>query len=179
MTLRVFSEIGLNPNFIEQLKKELKTDENTPIDLKTIVELAGFDFALYCCYALPDKCHSILREFAIWCVKQIRDLIPKEKLYLIDVAERYYDGKISEEEIEQIRYIAALSLSTKDISAKHAASAVWNLIYDNAVASAIFTSEEAAFAYAWVGGSWKDERYNEMRDKQKDKFLSLIGEYDD
>ena len=91
-----------------KLKFHLGEDygDDTPIDITTIIDSNGVDYALWCLSAVDGHARE-KRLYAYWCARQVPSL--KEDLSSVtalDVAERYANGAASNDELAAARAAA-------------------------------------------------------------------------
>jgi len=145
-TFRILREVGACKPRYRYLARKLggvkKYGEDKPIPILKILEINGFDDALWAlCIAMPvDKADKLLRLFNCWCVRNtplpdggtVWDLLEDERSRkAVEVAERYAHGKASEEDL------AAAGVAAWEASWQSDSCAVGSL------------AEEAAWTTTW------------------------------
>ena len=88
-----------------------------------------------------------LRLFAVWCVRQVQHLLKdKRSIEALDVAERYANGKATDEELKFARDAAGAAAWNARAAAWAAMDAAWAA---RATAWAAWAARAAARAAAW------------------------------
>ncbi len=111
------NKLNLGIPFFEEKKKLLtylgKTElDDEPLPFTTILESNGLNDALWCAQSAPEYSRD-WRLFAVWCARQVQDLIEDTRsLEAINVAENYALGIATEEEL-----MAAFFLARKAVKA--------------------------------------------------------------
>ena len=77
--------------------------DDEPLSLLTILDSNGLDDALWCLRAIEGHDKEI-RLYAVWCARQVQHLLTdKRSLAALDVAERYANGKATQDELNAAR----------------------------------------------------------------------------
>ena len=114
-----------------------------PLSLLTILDSNGLDDALWCLRAVEGHDREI-RLYAVWCARQVQHLLTdKRSLDALDVAERYANGKATDDELNAARD-AAWTAEAAAWGARDAAGA--------AARAAAREAADAAWGAAWVAG---------------------------
>ena len=114
-----------------------------PLSLLTILDSNGLDDALWCLRAVEGHDREI-RLYAVWCARQVQHLLTdKRSLDALDVAERYANGKATDDELNAARD-AAWTAEAAAWGAREAAGA--------AARAAAREAADAAWGAAWVAG---------------------------
>jgi len=125
----------------EKLLKHLgKTEsDDEPLPLLTILDSNGLNDTLWCLRTVPEH-DKERRLFAVWCARKVQHLMTDQRsINALDVAERYANGKATEEELAAARDAA-------EDAASAAAYAAWDVAYAAARAAAWAAAEDAASA---------------------------------
>ncbi len=118
--------------------------DDVPLSLITVLESNGLDDALWCLRAV-DGCDREIRLFAIACARDVQHLMRDDRsIVALDVAERYADGKVTENEL------------------KDAASAAWDAAWD--AADAAWGAADAAWDAADAAWDAADAAWDAARD---------------
>ena len=73
--------------------------DDTPIDIATILDINGLDYALWCLRAVDGHARE-KRLYAVWCARQVPSLMDDpSSVTVIDVAERNANGAASNDEL--------------------------------------------------------------------------------
>ena len=73
-------------------------DDDTPIDIATIIDSNGLDYALWCLRAVDGHARE-MRLYAVWCARQVPSLMDDPSgVTALDVAERNANGAASDYE---------------------------------------------------------------------------------
>lgn len=167
-------------NLLRGLGKEGPDDD--PLPFAQIVEINGFDDALWCCRAEPQYARDWLL-YAVWCARQVAHLMTDERsLRVLDVAERHARGNATDEELVDAR-VAARDAAT-NATGDSARAAAW----------AARAAEDSAWAAAWVAGAvgdsaWaaraaaraaatnaaEDSAWAAARDAQRERFIGIVN----
>ena len=78
-------------------------DDDTPIDIATIIDSNGLDYALWCLRAVDGHAREKLL-YAYWCARQVPSL---RSVAAPDVAERHANGAASDDELAAARAAGA------------------------------------------------------------------------
>ena len=108
------------------------------INVLQILESNGLDDALWalCCV---EGCDKDMRLYAVWCARQVQHLMSDNRsIIALDVAEKYADGLVTEEELKTAR----------DAAWEAAEDAAWAVTKDAARDAAWATARDAAWATA-------------------------------
>ena len=112
-----------------KLKFHLGEDygDDTPIDIATIIDINGLDYALWCLCAVNGHAREMLL-YADWCARQVPSLMEDpSSVTAFDVAERNANGAASNDELAAARAAgaeaawAALAASWAALPAKEGA----------------------------------------------------------
>ena len=80
--------------------------DDTPIDIATILDSNGLDYALWCLRAVDGHARE-MRLYAVWCARQVPSLMDDpSSVTAIDVAERNANGAASNDELAAARAAA-------------------------------------------------------------------------
>ena len=72
--------------------------DDTPIDIATILDSNGLDYALWCLRAVDGHARE-MRLYAVWCARQVPSLMEDPRSVAApDVAERHANGAASDDE---------------------------------------------------------------------------------
>ena len=88
-----------------KLKFHLGEDygDDTPIDITTIIDSNGVDYALWCLSAVDGHAREMLL-YAVWCARQVPSLKDDPScVTALDVAERHANGAASDDELAAAR----------------------------------------------------------------------------
>lgn len=121
---------------LNHLGKTSADDE--PLSLLTILNLNGFDHALWCFRAV-DGFEKEKLLLTITYAREVQHRMPDESKKALDVFERYANGLATKEELEAARRAAADAADASDADVT-AASAAW----------ATYAAARAARAAAWA-----------------------------
>ena len=82
-----------------KLKFHLGEDygDDTPIDITTILDINGLDYALWCLRAVDGHAREMLL-YAYWCARQLPSLMELPRSVAAPDAERYANGAASDDE---------------------------------------------------------------------------------
>jgi len=92
----------------EKLLKYLgKTSaDDEPLPLLTILDSNGLDDTLWCLRTVPEH-NKEWRLFAVWCARKVQHLMKDPRsLAALDVAERYAEGRATDNELKTARAAA-------------------------------------------------------------------------
>lgn len=107
------------------MKTYIRFAHKEPIPIISILESNGLDDALWALQCVEDADRD-LRMFAVWCARQIEHLMTdRRSINALDVAERFANGKATEEDLSAARDAA-------EDAARAAASAVASVSADAA-----------------------------------------------
>ena len=82
-------------------------DDDTPIDIATIIDSNGLDYALWCLRAVDGHARE-MRLYAYWCARQVPSLMGDPRSVAApDVAERNANGAASNDELAAARAAGA------------------------------------------------------------------------
>ena len=135
---------------LAHLGKTKADDEHLPFTV--IFDSNGIDDALWCCRSALEY-DKQWRLFAVWCARQVQHLMTdKRSLDALDVAERYADGKATDEELAAARaaaWAAARAAAEAAEAARAAArAAAWAAAARAAAWAAARDAARAAAAWA-------------------------------
>lgn len=122
--------------------------DDEPLPILTILESNGLDDALWCLRAVTGH-EREMRLFAVWCARQVQHLMRDERsIKALDVAERYANGEVSDEEMGA----AADAAWAATWAASAGADAAWAAGADAAWAATAWAATWAAWAAtaAWA-----------------------------
>ena len=86
-----------------KLRHHLGYGDDTPIDIATILDSNGLDYALWCLRAVDGHARE-MRLYAVWCARQVPSLMDDpSSVTAIDVAERNANGAASNDELAAAR----------------------------------------------------------------------------
>ena len=113
--------------------------DDEPLEIATIVESNGLDYALWCLRAVEGEDRKI-RLFAVWCARRVQHLMTDPRsIKALDVAEAYANGTATLEELEE----------AKDAAWAAARAAARNAAWSAARAVAWAAAWSAARGAAW------------------------------
>ena len=140
--------------------------DDEPLSIATIIDSNGLDDAVWCLRAVEGKDKEI-RLFAVWCARQVRHLMTdKRSLDALDVAERYANGKATEDELKDAWNAArAAARVAARAAAWAAAEATWEAAW------------AAAWSATWAAAEAADkDAGHEMKKKQESELRRICGE---
>ena len=86
-----------------KLRHHLGYGDDTPIDIATILDSNGLDYALWCLRAVDGHAREMLL-YAVWCARQVPSLMDDQRsVTTFDVAERNANGAASNDELAAAR----------------------------------------------------------------------------
>jgi hypothetical protein len=122
--------------------------DRKPLAIVTILDSNGLDDALWCLRAVSGHAREI-RLFAVWCARQAQHLLTDQRsIDAIDVAERFANGKASQQELASAW--AAARDTAADAAAGTSAGCAANAALDAARDTA---ADDAAGASAWCAAN--------------------------
>jgi len=126
--------------------------DDEPLPFSKIVEINGFDDALWCCCAEPQHARE-WRLYAVWCARQVQHLMADPRsLAALDTAERYANGEATDEELNAAW--DATGVATEAVS--------WDAA-EAAARTAAWAAARAAWDAAWaVARAAQTERFLEV-----------------
>ena len=160
------------------MSDKLRDADGEPLPLVTILNIKGLDDALSALQHVDDK--AKVRRYRVWCARQVLHLMTDPRLLAaLDVAERYADGQVTDDDLsaawiaaydassvavmpaERAAARAAASAASSNVATDAAWDAAWAAASDATwvTARAAGFSEEraarasAAWASAWVASS--------------------------
>ena len=104
--------------------------DDEPLNIATIIDINGLDDALWCLRAVEGHDREI-RLYAVWCARRVEHLMTDPRsVAVLDVAERYARGEVSDEELRAAAcaavWAAAWTMAAAACAAEAAAcAAVW------------------------------------------------------
>ena len=114
--------------------------DDTPIDIATILDSNGLDYALWCLRAVDGHARE-MRLYAVWCARQVPSLMDDpSSVTVIDVAERNANG-------------AASNGAASDDALAAGAEAAWAALAARAALAALAVTEAARAALAAKEGA--------------------------
>lgn len=124
--------------------------DDEPLSLLTILDSNGLDDAIWCLRAV-DGHDKEIRLFVVWCARQVQHLLTDQRsLDALDVAERYANGKATQDEL----------------------NAAWD-----AAEAAVYTARDTAWNAAGEAASTaRDAAWAEMRQKQEAELRRICEE---
>jgi hypothetical protein len=143
--------------------------DSEPVSFIQILDSNGLNDALWCLRAEPENksVQKKARLFAVFCARQHEHLLTDERSKnAINVAERFANGKASQEELESAAASAAAIESAWAASA--AAWAARAAAIDAAIDAAMEAARAAAMAATWAARA--------ARAAQRNEFTRLFGE---
>ena len=147
------------------MSDKLRADEE-PLPLVTILNINGLDDALLALQCVDDT--SQVRRYRVWCARQVQHLMTDPRsLTALDVAERYADGKATDNDLAAAWVAANDAASVAVMAAERAAA--------RAAASA------ASSGAAWVAANdaalaaASDAAYGATRAAQEVQFRIMFG----
>ena len=161
-----------------------------PLPLVTILNTNGLDDALLALQHVDDTAQ--VRRYRVWCARQVQHLMTDPRsLAALDVAERYADGQVTDDDLsaawiaaraavsdavmpaERAAARAAASVASNDVALVAASDAAWAAASDAAWAAAKaawFSEEKAARVSAAC-----DAAYGAARAAQEAQFRIMFG----
>lgn len=76
--------------------------DDTPIDIATILDINGLDYALWCLCTVDGHAREMLL-YAYWCARQVPSLMELPRSVAAHDAERYANGAASDDELAAAR----------------------------------------------------------------------------
>ena len=154
----------------EKLLKGLgkTTADDEPLPFARIVEINGFDDALWCCRAEPQYARE-WQLYAVWCARQVQHLMKDERsIAALDVAERHANGQATDAELDAARAAAwdARDAGAAAGAARDAGDVAW--------AAAWAAAGDAAWDAAWAAA--RDAAWDAAWDAQKAEFLRVVNQ---
>ena len=168
----------------------LRAADGEPLPLVTILNIKGLDDALSALQCVDDKAQ--VRRYRVWCARQVQHLMTDPRsLAALDVAERYADGQVTDDDLsaawiaaraavsdavmpaERAAARAAASVASNDVALVAASDAAWAAASDAAWAAAKaawFSEEKAARVSAAC-----DAAYGAARAAQEAQFRIMFG----
>ena len=165
------------------MSDKLRAADEEPLPLVTILNINGLDDALSALQHVDDT--SQVRRYRVWCARQVQHLMTDPRsLAALDVAERYADGQVTDDDLSAAWIAASAAASVAVMPAERAAAraaasaassgaardaardATWAAASDAtwvAARAAGFSEERAArisaawVSAAWVSGAWVAE----------------------
>ncbi len=138
--------------------------DDEPLPYATILRINGYDDAMWAMRCEPQHARE-WRLFAVWCVRQIQDLLTDcGSLRALDVAERYARGEATDYEL----FVA------NDAARDAAGSAEWNAPEAAAEAVTWKSAWKGAEAAAYLAAD-AVEMEDAARDAQAAEFLRVVG----
>jgi len=134
--------------------------DDEPLPYARIVEINGFDDALWACRAEPQYSRE-WRLFAVWCARQVEHLMADQRSRdALDVAERYANSAATADELDAARAAvdAAWAAAWAAVDAADAADPAWAVRAARAARAAMFAAKWGA-----------------ARDAKTAKFLEIVG----
>ena len=121
-----------------------------------------------------------LRLFAVWCARQVRHLMTDPRsINALDVAERYANGKATDEELAAVREAAGAAAreAVREAAGEAAGEAAWAAAREAAWAAAWAAAGAAAWAAAWAEArAAAGEAAGEEQCKQLRKMIKIKGD---
>lgn len=140
------------------MSDKLRDADGEPLPLVTILNTNGLDDALSALQHVDDKAQ--VRRYRVWCARQVQHLMTDlRSLAALDVAERYADGQVTDDDLSAA-WIAAwdASSSVAVMPAERAAaraaasSASSNVATDAAWDAALAAASDATWVAARAAG---------------------------
>ena len=156
------------PEYTEKIIKTLIGEGKPLLELASL-DIPSKDRVWIITQFLDDKTN---RKFAIWCARQYEPAY-KEVIDYINIIERYYDGKATEQELNaasDLAYKSAYSTAYKSAYSVTDKSAAW---------AAYMAAYLAAYAYTYMAATDSaacKAAWRKTQDKQIKKLQELIGE---
>ena len=142
---------------LRHLGKTSADDE--PLPITTILDSNGLDDALWCLRAVKGHDREI-RLYAVWCARQVQHLMKDPRsIEALDVAERFANGEVTQEELDTAR--AAASAAARAADGAATGDAAWA-----AAGAAAMAADWAAHSAAAGGAAWaaaRDAQAKELR----------------
>jgi hypothetical protein len=175
----------------EKLLKHLgktKADDE-PLPLLTILESNGLDDALWCLRAV-DYFDREIRLFAIACARDVQHLMRDDRsIAALDVAERYANGKATENELKDAASDALDAAEAADAARVAAMEAAWDAAWVAAYAARRAARDAARYAAgsaanaAWVAASdaaadAANAAMSDIKAKQEQRFREMILKFE-
>jgi hypothetical protein len=155
--------------------------DDEPLPLLTVLESNGLDDALWCLRAV-DYFDREIRLFAIACARDVQHLMRDERsVVALDVAERYADGKATNDELRAAWDAADAAWDAAD-AAWDASSATWNAAR-YAASAAAWAARDAARDAAWsaaraaasdAAADAANAAMSDIKAKQEQRFREMI-----
>ena len=146
--------------------------DDEPLPYARILEINGFDDALWCCRAEPQFDRE-WRLYAVWCARQVQHLMTDQRsIDALDVADRYANGNAN---IDELR-AAERAARSAEAAARAAAWSAWAAGAEAAAWSA-WSAEMARAEMAsavWAAAAAKSR--TEMRARQAAAFLRVVSQ---
>ena len=156
------------------MSDKLRAADGEPLPLMTILNIKGLDDALSALQHVDDT--SQVRRYRVWCARQVQHLMTDPRsLAALDVAERYADGQVTDDDLsaawiaawdassvavmpaERAAARAAASAASSNVATDAAWDAAWAAASDAtwvAARAAGFSEEKAARASAAWAAAW-------------------------
>lgn len=178
-TLNKIREHGPCEDGWEKLLKHIgktKADDE-PLPFAVIVESNGLEDALWCCRAAPEY-DKDWRLYAVWCARQVESLMTDERIKrALDVAERYANGKATDEEMEAAR------IEDREAEAEYAVGvaaldATWVAVRAVGYAAGVVgdtCADAAEGAAAAASGAVAAAARAAAEEAQTKRFLEVVG----
>ena len=145
---------------LKNLGKTKGDDE--PLGITTILDVNGFDDALWCLRAVEDHDREI-RLYAVWCARQVQHLMTDQRsLDALDAAERYANGQATVKELSVAR----------DAAWDAARDASWAAAWVAAGAAARDAAWDAAGDASWAA-AWAAARDSARAAAKKAQEIKL------
>lgn len=121
--------------------------DDEPFPLSVVLDSNGLDDALWCLRCLGPEHHGWIRLYAVWCTRQVRDLMTGPPVVAaLDVAERYAKGQATDAELAV------------------AGEVVWAAKWD-----AVWAATAVAWAAAWAERDAQAAKLREMLNESGSK----------
>ena len=159
-----------------------KSDDE-PLSITTILDSNGLDDALWCLRAVKGHDKEI-RLFAVWCARQVQHLLKDQRsLDALNVAERYANGRATDDELTASRnaaWAAAWDVARSARIAALAAHAAWaaasNAAMDAARAAAWSAARDVVSVARDVASVVRGAAQQEMRSRQETELRRICEE---
>ena len=121
--------------------------DDTPVDIATIIDRSGLDYALWCLCTVDGHAREMLL-YAYWCARQVPSLMELPRSVAAPDAERYANGAASDDELAAARAAARAAGTEAAWAALAARAALGGLAATDASWAALPAKEGARAALA-------------------------------
>ena len=128
------------------MSDKLRAADGEPLPPVTILNIKGLDDALSALQCVDDKAQ--VRRYRVWCARQVQHLMTDPRsLAALDVAERYADGQVTDDDLSAAWIAARAASSGAVMAAERAAARAAASVASNGAA------KDAAWDAAWAAAS--------------------------